>query len=246
MPDLLLTASRVVTPERTFAPGWVHVVDGRVDGVGPGAPPRNADLDLPDGTVVPGFVDTHVHGGGGASFDGGDPGEAERVVLAHRSRGTTTMLASLVTDSLDRLVASTTRLADLVDEGLLAGIHLEGPWLSPLHAGAHDPDALSHPDTEAVDRLVEAGRGHLRMVTLAPELPGALDAVGHAGGSGPAWWWRSGTRTATCGHRRGPRHDCRRVGTARTSSTPCARSHHREPGPGRHALLGARRTPSSG
>ena len=81
MPDLLISAGQVVTPARTFAPGWVHVEGDRVAAVGPGEPPRPADVDLPDGTVVPGFVDTHVHGGGGASFDGGDPVAVERAVL---------------------------------------------------------------------------------------------------------------------------------------------------------------------
>lgn len=173
---LLLTAARVVTPARTFAPGWVHVVDDRVEAVGAGEPPRPADVAL-SGTVVPGFVDTHVHGGGGAAFDGGDPDAVERAVLAHRACGTTTMLASLVTDSVDGLVASTARLADLTDDGLVAGIHLEGPWLSPDHRGAHDPVLLVDPDVASVERLVEAGRGHLRMVTLAPELPGATEAI---------------------------------------------------------------------
>ncbi|MEJ7794487.1 MAG: N-acetylglucosamine-6-phosphate deacetylase [Nocardioides sp.] len=177
MPDLLVAAGRVVTPARTFAPGWVHIEGDQIAAVGPGEPPRPPDLDLPDGTIVPGFVDTHVHGGGGASFDGGDPAEVERAVLAHRAHGTTTMLASLVTDTVDGLIASSARLADLVDDGLVAGIHLEGPWLSPQHQGAHDPALLTVPDDRAVGRLLEAMHVHLRMVTLAPELPGAPDAI---------------------------------------------------------------------
>ncbi len=183
MPDLLLTAARVVTPARTFAPGWLHVAAGRVEAVGAGEPPRPADLEL-TGTVVPGFVDTHVHGGGGAAFDGGDPDAVERAVRAHRACGTTTMLASLVTDTVDGLAASTARLADLTDDGLVAGIHLEGPWLSPDHRGAHDPSLLVDPDVASVERLVEAGRGHLRMVTLAPELPGATEAIRRLVGHG--------------------------------------------------------------
>jgi N-acetylglucosamine-6-phosphate deacetylase len=75
------------------------------------------------------------------------------------------------------LASSVHELAVLVEDGLLAGIHLEGPWLSPLHAGAHDPELLAHPSPQGIDDLVEAAAGHLRMVTLAPELPGGLDAV---------------------------------------------------------------------
>ena len=176
MPDLLLTARRVVTPARTFAPGWLHVSGGRVEAVGAGDPPRPADLDLP-GTVAPGFVDTHVHGGGGAAFDGGDADAVTRVVEAHRLRGTTTVMASLVTDTVEGLAASCARLADLADDSLVAGIHLEGPWLAPGRRGAHDPGLLREPEPADVDRLLEAARGHLRMVTIAPELVGADDAV---------------------------------------------------------------------
>ncbi|QBR93145.1 N-acetylglucosamine-6-phosphate deacetylase [Nocardioides euryhalodurans] len=177
MADLVLRADRLVAPDRVLAPGWVHVVGGTISDVGAGAPPRVADVDLVGSTLVPGLVDSHVHGGGGAAFDGGDPAAVEQVVRAHRAQGTTTLLASLVTDTVDGLVRSAGRLADLVDDGLLAGVHLEGPWLSPHHPGAHDPALLGTPTAATVDRLVEAARGHLRMVTLAPELPGATEAV---------------------------------------------------------------------
>ena len=177
MPDLVLSAGRLVTPARILAPGWLHVSGERVAGVGPGDPPRPPDLDVPDATVVPGFVDTHVHGGGGAAFDGGDRTAVEQAVRAHRAHGTTTTVASLVTDTPQGLARSASALADLVDEGLLAGIHLEGPWLSAERAGAHDPALLGPPTPESVDRLVEACRGRLRMATLAPELPGAYDAI---------------------------------------------------------------------
>ena len=181
---MLLTAGRVVTPARTLAPGWVHVEGERIVDVGSGEPSRPADVSLPGATLVPGFVDTHVHGGGGASFDGGDPESGATAVRAHRVHGTTTMIASLVTEGPEALVASVRGLADLVDDGLLAGIHLEGPWLSPRYAGAHDPDLLTDPTPRAVDALLEAGRGHVRMVTLAPELDGGLDAIRRLAGAG--------------------------------------------------------------
>jgi len=105
-------------------------------------------------------------------------------VRAHRAHGTTTMVASLVTERPEVLAASVAGLADLADDGLLAGIHLEGPWLSPRYAGAHDPDLLTSPTPQAVDALLEAGRGHVRMVTVAPELEGGLDAVRRLSGAG--------------------------------------------------------------
>jgi N-acetylglucosamine-6-phosphate deacetylase len=162
-----------------FAPGWVHVRGDRVVDAGAGEPPPEPGrLELlPDATVVPGFVDAHVHGGGGDAFTTGDPDAAARVVRAHRRCGTTTMVASLVTDTVERLEQSVRALAPLVEAGELAGIHLEGPWLSPRHAGAHQVDLLTLPRPEAIDRLLAAGGGAVRMVTLAPELDGGLDAV---------------------------------------------------------------------
>ena len=177
----------MVTPARVFAPGWVLVDGDRIADVGPGAPPRPADVELPSATVVPGFVDAHAHGGGGASFDGGSPEEAAGVVRAHLAHGTTSMTASLVTDRVEGLAESVRNLADVAEDGLITGIHLEGPWLSPMHAGAHDPALLTDPKPAQVEALLEAGRGHVRMVTLAPELPGGLDAIRqlHAAGVVP-------------------------------------------------------------
>jgi N-acetylglucosamine-6-phosphate deacetylase len=174
---MLIAAGRVVTPARVFAPGWLLVDGDRIADVGPGAPPRAADVSLPDAIVAPGFVDIHAHGGGGASFDGGSAEQAAAAARAHLAHGTTSMTASLVTDRVDGLVQSVRELADVVDDGVLTGIHLEGPWLSPKHAGAHDPALLVDPKPEHVEALLDAGRGHVRMVTLAPELPGGLDAI---------------------------------------------------------------------
>jgi len=98
-------------------------------------------------------------------------------VKTHLSEGTTTLVASLATDTVDGLAASCASLARLADDGLVAGIHLEGPWLSPRRAGAHDPALLVAPSASSVARLLDAAGGHLRMVTLAPELPGALEAI---------------------------------------------------------------------
>jgi N-acetylglucosamine-6-phosphate deacetylase len=87
------------------------------------------------------------------------------------------MVASLVTDSVDELERVVRTLAPAGHDGLLAGLHLEGPWLSPAYAGAHNPSLLAPPDRRSVERLVAAAGGTLRMVTLAPELPDALEAI---------------------------------------------------------------------
>ncbi len=174
---VLLSADRVVLPSGSAEPGWVEVDGDRITGAGGGHPPAPADHHLA-GTLVPGFVDAHSHGGGGAAFTSGDPAEAATVLATHRAHGTTTMMASLVTDTTERLEASVRALAPLVHGGELAGIHLEGPWLSDAHCGAHDPALLRAPDPAEVTRLLDAGQGAVRMVTLAPELDGGLAAVG--------------------------------------------------------------------
>lgn len=173
----LITAAAVVTPTEVLRPGWVEVAGDRVVDVGSGAPDRPADAAYPEGTVLPGFVDIHVHGGGGASFTTADPDEVARAVAFHRHHGTTTMQSSLVSAAPEELLGQVSALVDLVDEGLLAGIHLEGPWLAPSKRGAHDPAALRDPDPAEISRLLDVGRGTIRMVTLAPELPGGLEAV---------------------------------------------------------------------
>lgn len=175
---MLVSAARLVTPARTVAPGWLRVDGDRITDVGTGAAPGPADLALPDDAVLaPGFVDVHVHGGGGASFDGGDPVAAATVARAHLVHGTTSIAASLVTGSRQEMTRSIRALAELVTDGVLAGIHLEGPFLSARYAGAHDRGLLAVPDRAAVGALLAAGDGAVRMVTLAPELDGGIEAV---------------------------------------------------------------------
>lgn len=182
---MLLTAAQVVTPARVLAPGWLLLDGDRITDVGEGRPPRAADLDLGATTVAPGFVDLHVHGGGGASFDTGTADAAAVVADTHLAHGTTSMAASLVTDTHERMLDAVRELALLVQDGRLAGVHLEGPWLSPRRSGAHQPGSLTDPDRASVEALLDAGdpstgsgrRGAVRMVTLAPELTGGIEAV---------------------------------------------------------------------
>lgn len=192
---MLLANGTIVTPEASLAPGWLELSGDRIAGVGAGEPPRPADIDLAGRLVVPGFVDTHVHGGGGESYLRPDPEAATRVADFHLRHGTTTTYASLITAPPETLERQIKALAGPVADGTLAGIHLEGPWLSAAKCGAHDPTLLRTPDWAEVRRLVDAGRGTIRMVTLAPELAGAsttirglvdagvIVAVGHTNGT---------------------------------------------------------------
>ncbi|MEV0530442.1 N-acetylglucosamine-6-phosphate deacetylase [Kitasatospora sp. NPDC050463] len=135
------------------------------------------DLDLTGYTVVPGFVDLHVHGGGGASYASGIAEEALRAARTHLEHGTTTTVASTVTGEIDEVARQAGVLSELVEDGVLAGVHFEGPFISPGRCGAHRPDLLRDPDPALVRKLVDAARGHAKMVTLAPELPGGLESV---------------------------------------------------------------------
>lgn len=174
---MLVAAATVVTGAELLQPGWVSVSDGVIDAVGVGRPPAPADREFE--LVVPGFVDTHAHGGGGANFSAASSEQTATAAALHLDHGTTTLIASLVTAAPDDLLAQVASLASDVRAGAIAGIHLEGPWLSTQRCGAHQPALMRDPDVGELDRVLQAGDGAVRMVTLAPERPGALTAVAH-------------------------------------------------------------------
>ncbi|HWT49416.1 MAG TPA: N-acetylglucosamine-6-phosphate deacetylase [Mycobacterium sp.] len=171
----LICAGTMVLDGQIRRPGWLVTSGGQILDCGGGPPPGPADSDFPDCTVVPGFFDMHVHGGGGASYT--DPGGIAGSAGFHLRHGTTTTLASLVTTSPAELIAGVRALAEATQQGTVAGIHLEGPWLSRARCGAHDPTQMRDPDPAEIDAVLAAGGGAIRMVTLAPELPGADEAI---------------------------------------------------------------------
>lgn len=169
---MIIQARRLLTPDGLTDDGWVEIEGAVVTDWGTGRPlnPPDEEFDL----VSPGFVDVHTHGGGGVNFADGE--SAARTVLAtHLACGTTTMMASLVTAPPDAILTSIDALTPMVEAGELAGIHLEGPWLAPEYKGAHDAALLRDPALPEVHELVTAGP--VKMVTIAPERPGALTAI---------------------------------------------------------------------
>ncbi|MGW5369159.1 N-acetylglucosamine-6-phosphate deacetylase [Streptomyces sp. NPDC004009] len=179
-PSLVLAGARVVLPTAVVDDGRVVVEGTRITAAGAadaGSAPAGAEvIDVSGHWLVPGFVDIHNHGGGGASFSG-TAAEILTAVRTHRRHGTTTLVASTVTDEMDLLVRQAGLLSELAEQGDIAGIHFEGPFISPCRKGAHSEELLRDPDPAEVRKLIDAGRGRARMVTLATELPGGIDSV---------------------------------------------------------------------
>ncbi|MBS1905557.1 MAG: N-acetylglucosamine-6-phosphate deacetylase [Actinobacteria bacterium] len=182
--SLVIHSARIASGGSVVEDGWVRFENGAVAarGTGSGWAPADVVVDAIEAAgagavLTPGFVDIHGHGGANAAFDDGI--DAIRTARAmHRSHGTTRAVVSLITATLDRLEERVAMVADLMqtDHDLL-GSHLEGPFLDPGHMGAHDPALLRAPVAADVQRLLDAGRGTVRQVTLAPELEGGLEAI---------------------------------------------------------------------
>lgn len=221
----VIAAGTMVLDGQVCRPGWLQTSGGQIVACAPGPPPHPADRDFPDCTVVPGFVDMHVHGGGGASYTDADA--IADAATFHLRHGTTTTLGSLVTASPAELLAGVRALAEATHRGTVAGIHLEGPWLSRAHCGAHDRTKMREPDPGEIDAVLAAGADTIRMVTLAPELPGTGAAIGRFVGAGVV---------VAVGHTGATYEQTRHaialgatVGTHLFNAMPPL--HHREPGP---------------
>ena len=174
--SLTLTDARVVTPDGVHQ-GWLRVDDGRVSALGTGDPGPGERHDVGGRLVAPGLVDTHIHGGAGRSFTEADPEGVREIVAFNRRAGVTSLVGGLVAASPQDTLRQVSALAGLCEEGELPGIYLEGPFIAKSKCGAHDPDLLREPDVAEFDAWLKAGRGHVRMITVAPELPGALELI---------------------------------------------------------------------
>lgn len=181
-PDLAFVDATLATPYRLLR-GHLRVADGRIAELGAGDPDRRAwpsdtrVIELDGRLLAPGFVDTHVHGGGGADTMDATPVALAQVARAHAAGGTTSFLPTTVAAPLAHLEEVFEAHRAFLDQPLRGarslGLHLEGPYLNPEQAGALDPGAMRIPDDDDLDALL-APRHHVRRMTAAPELPGGM------------------------------------------------------------------------
>lgn len=176
MNRVLIEADSIVGADGGIGAGWIEIAGETIAAIGTGPAGREPDERV-RGTIVPGFVDIHAHGALGFDFGSASDDGVGAIVDHHASRGTTRMMASVATAPLETLERSIAALRPQVENGTLLGIHLEGPYLSHAHRGAHNPALLRRPDVAEMRRLLAAGRGAIRMVTIAPELEGAEQVI---------------------------------------------------------------------
>ena len=188
-PTQLLGGARVLTPDGVLEDAWVQVSDGRITAVAGSRPEREAPVvDLQGAWLLPGYIDMHMHGGGGHNVSASLEAMEEAVAF-HLGHGTTATLVSLVTASEQALSDQLSWAAELVQRGpgrhaSVLGSHLEGPFLSARRCGAQNEAYMLAPDPALLARLRAVAGETLRMVTIAPELPGALALIETLTGDG--------------------------------------------------------------
>ncbi len=198
---IVLSANRLYTPQEEIKDPLLFIEDGLISAVSSRAErdiPKNAmviDLasdGLAEAILAPGFVDIHMHGGAGVDLMRAAPDQLPGLNKFLTTHGVTGYFPTTVAAPLDQTCAALGRLADAIEaaQGSHAegdamqarplGIHLEGPFLSHKRRGVHPPEYLVEPTLEIFERLWQAAHGHVRMMTIAPELPGALEVIAEA------------------------------------------------------------------
>lgn len=185
MATTIIHSATLVNDRTVTRDAWVIFRDGRVHATGRGDEWRVANaeeaVEIIDGTgsyLTPGFIDQHGHGGGGHSYDEADPSALQTAMDTHLAHGTTRQVLSLVANPVEVLAEQMGRIrAAMTVNPRILGVHLEGPFLSLAHKGAHEAKFLADPTPERVAALLEAGDGIIRQITIAPELPGAMPAI---------------------------------------------------------------------
>jgi N-acetylglucosamine-6-phosphate deacetylase len=182
--QLVITAPAVLTGlpgADVVSPGYVVLRGGQVATVGEGAPAASADVALGEGYLAPGFVDLQVNGYYGVELQDAQAEGWAHVIERLPETGTTAFVPTFVTAPVERLARALRETATFRQElpfgTRVLGVHLEGPFIAPERRGAHNAAWMTDPAPAAVDELITAGGDLLRMVTLAPERPGALSAI---------------------------------------------------------------------
>jgi N-acetylglucosamine-6-phosphate deacetylase len=185
------TSKLLCTPLRTIEHAVVCVENGSVTALGTresvGAAPNQKIKDFGDCTIVPGFFDIHVHGGANCDVMGGSPADLKRFEQFLAQHGVTSYYPTTVTASFDVTLSALERLADAIEtkdagqgRARALGIHLEGPFLSHKRRGMHPPEDLLPPRVSTFEKFWQASRGHVRHMTIAPELEGAEELIAEA------------------------------------------------------------------
>lgn len=189
MNKLALIGGRIITPFRILNNGTVLIHDDKIYEIGYTDEVKISDntrtIDVSGYTIAPGFVDLLVHGGGGYGFsdDSGNEESIQAISNYFLSQGSTTMMASLHAKPKERLLSDFRRLVKYIKnnpDSNIKGIHMEGPYLNPEYKGAMNEDYLWKPTIESFNEMYEASEGYLKIMTIAPELPGALDVIREA------------------------------------------------------------------
>ncbi|MDQ1501512.1 MAG: N-acetylglucosamine-6-phosphate deacetylase [Actinomycetota bacterium] len=190
-PPLLISGAIVGAADGVWSPGWLVAAGGRIQALGPGEAPGGVRAEVSalgvviDGrgcVLLPGFIDVHVHGGDGADAMDADPDGLRRMARFHATHGVTALLPTTWAAppaAVEAAVGAIAASVGSVDGGAtILGAHLEGPWINPARAGAQDPAGIRPPDVAEARRLMEIRPGVVRLVALAPEMPGAAAVIG--------------------------------------------------------------------
>ncbi|WP_374711633.1 N-acetylglucosamine-6-phosphate deacetylase [Symbiobacterium terraclitae] len=182
----------LILPDRVVPNGLLACEDGKISGVwdleadaGAPAVPDGAEV-VERGYIAPGYIDIHVHGGGGGDFMDADPEAVVAITTCHARHGTTGLLATTLTAPEEELIRAFRAVKAAPRRGAqILGFHVEGPFINMQHKGAQNPAYVRPASVAEIDRWLAEGRPDDRWhVTLAPEIEGALEAIRHLAGRG--------------------------------------------------------------
>ena len=194
MPSTAIYANRILTPQEELTENVILVEDGRISAIG-----HRDEIRIPEGcrdyvaqgtTIVPGFIDIHIHGAGGHDVMEGNARSLNRICEIVARHGTTSLLATTVTASTEETCRSLQGIARYIREhqgaptgehaaAEILGVHLEGPFISKARRGVHPPEEIVKPSIPLFEEFFQAADGLVRLITIAPEIPGALELIEH-------------------------------------------------------------------